>query len=252
MSLSIDHIVILVSDLETAQADYTALGFKVVPGGEHTGGATHNALIAFADGSYFELIAFKQPAPEHRWWRYNVLGEGLIDFALLPSTIESDVAAARQRGLAIEGPVAGGRLRPDGQEIKWQNATPATPDLPFMCGDVTPRNLRVPAGEAWQHPNDVKGVGAITVAVSNLEVSTAYYQALLGIEPQATNAPHGEGQRRVAFPLGSAFIILAEPVGDSWLTERLQQHGEGPCAITLLADNPVNLDATKTHGVRFN
>ncbi|MCW5883173.1 MAG: VOC family protein, partial [Anaerolineae bacterium] len=60
MLKGIDHIVILVHDLAQAQADYAALGFTVVPGGEHTGGATHNARVAFADGSYVELLAFKR------------------------------------------------------------------------------------------------------------------------------------------------------------------------------------------------
>src|SRR5690349_16737047 len=90
MSFTIDHVVILVQDLDTASADYTDLGFTVVPGGEHTGGATHNALIAFADGTYLELIAFKRPSPEHIWWRYAATGEGLIDAALLPTNIAED------------------------------------------------------------------------------------------------------------------------------------------------------------------
>src|ERR1041384_7550234 len=69
MIRAIDHIVILVNDLAAAIADYTALGFTVTPGGEHTGGATHNALVGFDDGVYFELIAFKEPSrqQDHRW-----------------------------------------------------------------------------------------------------------------------------------------------------------------------------------------
>ncbi len=66
MIKGIDHVVILVKDLAQATADYTELGFTVVPGGEHSDGASHNALIAFADGSYIELFAFKREAPEHR------------------------------------------------------------------------------------------------------------------------------------------------------------------------------------------
>ena len=58
MIQSIDHIVILVRNLEEAIADYTALGFTVTPGGVHADGATHNALVPFDDGSYLELIAF--------------------------------------------------------------------------------------------------------------------------------------------------------------------------------------------------
>ena len=73
----IDHIVILVSELESAIADYTALGFSVVRGGDHPG-VTHNALVAFADGTYLELIAFKQPDEGHHWWqRGQHRGEGL-------------------------------------------------------------------------------------------------------------------------------------------------------------------------------
>ncbi|MER3459556.1 MAG: hypothetical protein C4309_13850, partial [Chloroflexota bacterium] len=46
---ALDHIVILVRDLAKAIEDYTALGFTIIPGGEHQGGASHNALIAFAE-----------------------------------------------------------------------------------------------------------------------------------------------------------------------------------------------------------
>lgn len=57
MTLPLDHIVIAVQDLERSIADYTALGFNVLRGGEHPGRSTHNALVVFADGAYFELIA---------------------------------------------------------------------------------------------------------------------------------------------------------------------------------------------------
>lgn len=71
-------------DLTRASADYQRAGFTVTPGGEHTSGGTHNALLAFADGTYFELIAFKEPdRPQaHRWWSRHARVEGLIDFAL--------------------------------------------------------------------------------------------------------------------------------------------------------------------------
>ncbi|PMP81392.1 MAG: VOC family protein, partial [Roseiflexus castenholzii] len=62
MITCIDHIVILVRDLLAAIDDYTALGFTVTPGGVHADGATHNALVAFVDGGYLELIAFRREA----------------------------------------------------------------------------------------------------------------------------------------------------------------------------------------------
>ncbi len=45
--IGLDHVVIAVSDLERAIADYCALGFTVEPGGSHPGRTSHNALVAF-------------------------------------------------------------------------------------------------------------------------------------------------------------------------------------------------------------
>ncbi len=235
MIKSVDHVVILVNELAAAMADYAALGFTVVPGGEHTGGATHNALVAFADGSYLELIAFKRPAPEHRWWEYVATGEGLITFALLPTAIEEDIAAARQRGLALEGPQPGGRFRPDGQEIKWQNGTAQTHDLPFLCADVTPRALRVPDGPAWQHPNGVMGIASLTIVVADLNASIQRYQALLGLAPQP-DPPLAdlEATQTTAFVMGTTTIILAEAApGPGLLGGQIGIRGESPFALAL-------------------
>ena len=79
MPLSIDHIVIAVADLDAAVRDYTALGFTVLPGGEHPRGS-RNALVVFADGAYLEIIAFPRPLPEYRWWQVlDRAGPGLVD-----------------------------------------------------------------------------------------------------------------------------------------------------------------------------
>ena len=59
-----DHLVILVGELEDAIASYEELGFRVTPGGEHADGLTRNALVPFADGTYLELVAFIDPDDE--------------------------------------------------------------------------------------------------------------------------------------------------------------------------------------------
>lgn len=251
MIQSIDHIVILVDDLATAQADYERLGFSVVPGGEHTDGSTHNALVSFADGSYLELLAFKQAAPQHRWWRHTAAGQGLIDFALLPGAIAEDVAAARAAGLPLSGPHPGGRARPDGVRIEWQTAFAERPELPFLCGDVTPRDLRVPGAAAWGHANQAAGIATVTVAVNNLEASAAAYTALLGRQPSV------ELGRRT-FHLGDAAIILRalaadEPDGSD-LEQHLASRGEGIYALGLRGPAgraPLVFDRDLAHGVRM-
>ena len=70
--------------------------------GEHPGRSTHNALVVFADGAYFELIAWRAAAPEERWWQQlHQHGEGLVDFALLPTETGAVVAAAERHGIDV-------------------------------------------------------------------------------------------------------------------------------------------------------
>ena len=180
--MQLDHLVIAVHDLDRAMQQHRDLGYNVVVGGQHPGRLSHNALVVFADGSYFELIAWRGDAPVEAWWHIlQQQGEGLIDFALLPHDTAEVIADARARGLnSIQGPLDGGRKRPDGVELKWTTARQATRDLPFLCGDVTPRALRVPEGDLRQHPNGALGVARVQVSVQDLEVSIERYRQLLG------------------------------------------------------------------------
>lgn len=232
MLRGIDHIVILVDNLDQAIQNYTEAGFTVIPGGEHTGGATHNALVAFQDNSYLELIAFKRPDPDHRW---SGKQPGIVDFALLPGAIADDLAAARRRGVDYQGPLPGGRLRLDGQQVAWQLGLPPAPGLPFLCGDVTPRALRAPSGDAQQHANGALGIARVYVAVQDLVTSAAQYEALLGVLPDTGLSDEA---RHAVFPLGAAQIHLLEPLENpagqnSQLNTVLSTRGEGIYSLTL-------------------
>jgi len=247
---ALDHVVILIDDLDRSTTDYTALGFTVTPGGEHTGGATHNALIVFSDDSYLELIAFKRPAPSHRWWRHVHSGEGLIDFAVRSETITEDLERARARGASFEGPEAGGRQRPDGQWIRWQLAHPSTGDLPFVIEDVTPRSLRIPMGAARSHANGALGIAGLTVVVEDLDASIGRYRALLERGSDALPTP---GAAAAVFEVGGAMVTLAGPgFGASAFAARLAARGEGPRILSLRMAKragAVMFDLARAHGV---
>jgi catechol 2,3-dioxygenase-like lactoylglutathione lyase family enzyme len=214
--LALDHVVVVVRDLDRATAAYAATGFTVVPGGRHPGRNTRNALVVFEDGAYIELIAYDAPSPEERWWRVlEAHGEGLVDFALLPRDIAATVAAARARGLEGLEERPGGRARPDGVRIAWQSARPSTHDLPFLCADVTPRALRVPEGDVRRHANGAAGIAQVTVAVADLPQALARYRAYLG--PDAVEGDQVRLQ-------GARITLRAEPA---------RTRGEGPCAVQL-------------------
>ena len=242
----LDHVVIAVADLDQAIADYRKLGFTVYPGGTHHGGASHNALVVFADGSYFELIAYLKPSPDVRWWKVlSSAGEGIVDFALNPQDTVHDAAAARQRGLEIDGPVDGGRLRLDGVRLDWQIVRPRSTDLPFWCGDITPRNLRVPEGDMRKHDNGVTGLSRVVVAVADLAASKARYCALLGSEPRA--APDDAALATV----GDFVVDLLGP-NNGAARSALDRRGEGPIAVILHGRTSRHLTPALTHGARLS
>lgn len=245
--LPLDHIVIAVPDLAQARARYEALGFHVLAGGAHPGRTSHNALVVFTDGAYLELIAWRAPAPQERWWRtLQEHGEGLVDFALLPADTAQALAEAQARGLhTLHGPVEGGRVRPDGEELRWSTARHATPDLPFLCGDITPRRLRVPDGTAERsHPNGATGVAVLAVAVHDLRQSLARYRALLG--PGARiGTPRADpltGLETATVALQGATLTLQSPAAREpaglpgpgrALHARLAARGEGPVSFDI-------------------
>ncbi|MDT8839987.1 VOC family protein [Paraburkholderia fungorum] len=266
MSLSLDHIVIRVHDLTRTIEDFTALGFTVQQGGTHADGVTHNALIGFADGSYIELIAFLQAAPQRRWWNVGQRhGDGFVDYALLPSSVGAVIDAAHGRGLQYEGPQAGGRVRPDGARLEWQTGRPQTSDLPFLCGDITPRALRVAEGAVREHANGVRGVASLTVAVEDLKLSVQRYEALLGSEAVGARqvALPGLGAVSATVSIGDTSVVLLSPVHadaasvtaeGAALRRQLATRGEGVFGAALRGDGNAKarvLDRDHTHGAWF-
>jgi catechol 2,3-dioxygenase-like lactoylglutathione lyase family enzyme len=267
MPLALDHVVIAVTDRDAAAADYRWLGFQVLAGGAHPGRTSHNALVVFADGAYLELIAWRAPAPEERWYRtLRDHGEGLVDFALLPGDTAQALSEARARGLdTLTGPLDGARLRPDGAQLRWQTARHATPDLPFLCGDVTPRSLRVPEGDVRVHPNGAQGVAELAVAVHDLDATLARYRALLGAPEAEASRADEDGVRTARLALGGLRLVLRSPgpAADApdgpaaspalrSLRARLASRGEGPSALTLrcaVGAVPPQADPAATHGV---
>jgi hypothetical protein len=170
----LDHVVYVARDLAAAVDDHKRRGFTVTPGGEHAGGVTHNALVCFADGSYLELVAFRRPDPTHRWWRHATNG-GFADFAILSDDLAADLSALKD--LVVRETAEGGRTRPDGVSLRWRAAFLRAP-LPFLIEDLTPRDLRVPGGDAARHANGATGVATLVVAARDQRSVHESYERL--------------------------------------------------------------------------
>ncbi|KAJ3999686.1 glyoxalase-like domain-containing protein [Lentinula boryana] len=191
----LDHIIYLTppgSVNETAE-EFRKLGFNVLPGGQHADALTENSLIILGDGVYLELISFMKPvdayppdSPErlarenHPW---ALKAPGWIDYSFLGINSETvhifDIINSRAKEGGdddLYGPeIPGGRKRPDGQVVKWVITPPRRPaegierrlPLPFFCGDVTPRNLRVPTDPPAiiEHSCTAQGIASVRFEV---------------------------------------------------------------------------------------
>lgn len=259
MATGIDHIVIAVRDLAQATEDYQRAGFTVTPGGEHKGGVTHNALVTFADGAYFELIAFKNPdePQEHRWWARLATSEGLIDYALRTNDLAQEVVELRERGLDTEDPVDGGRFRPDGIRLDWQTLHfrgASSNALPFYCFDLTERHLRVPGGEASVHPNGITGVAGVTVVVNDIAATGPQFAALTGHDGDDVTAETEHAQEARRYAVGDVTITLVQPtVGASDLRTQLERRGDSLFSVALNAPEggDPSIPLGLSHGARL-
>lgn len=247
MASQIDHLVIIVRDLDMASEKASAAGFTVVPGGEHGSGLSHNALIAFQDGSYIELFAFLDPnAPTaNPWWTRLWDGGGLVDYALLSQDLAAETAAIQTRGVDFPEPWRLGRTRPDGERLEWHMATPERNGWPFLIQDETPRALRVPdETQDATHPNGAIGVAGVTIVVPDLEAARGDFAAITGSDPVDLPAPFPGVTHALQMPAGTErdqWFCLIEP--DMNLTDGtdeasiparyLTRYGAGPFAIAL-------------------
>jgi catechol 2,3-dioxygenase-like lactoylglutathione lyase family enzyme len=251
---SLDHLVIVVRDLAAAAKRYESLGFTVVPGGRHPVG-THNALIAFPDGAYLELIAFYEPSPLHKWWPALQQGGGLVDFCVQTDDLPADTVAFRRAGVEIDDPAPLSRIRPDGYRLRWVLSIPrggARGVAPFLIEDETPRDERVP--RQVRHDNGVTGIATVTVAVSDLTTVRGWYAAVLG---QAGHEVVRDdlAATGTAFTLGAHRLEIVTPrAATSPLQSWLGRRGPSPYAATLTTTAAARgpLDPALTEGARLS
>lgn len=99
---SLDHVVIVVNDLETASARFVRNGFRIKPGRLHANGLV-NRHVKFRDGSEIELMTVVGEPRDGMASDYAELlrgGEGGVYVALTVSGMAAPLRAATDVGLA--------------------------------------------------------------------------------------------------------------------------------------------------------
>jgi hypothetical protein len=233
--MRIDHVAFGWDDLDPVLAALEAVGLAHDYGGTHADGTTHMALTGFEDGSYLEYVA---PTPgtdsdDAGFWP-EALGAraGPAAWAVRVDDIVAEAKRAIEAGVAIEGPLHGGRDRPDGRRVEWDQLFERVDSsepwlLPFPITDRTPREWRV-------SPTDgvtaLSGIDTVVLGVDDVDEAVALFDRRYRIpSPVEVDTDAVDGTAAVVPGAPVAFV----EAGDG----RLASVGERPAAVLLRTDD---------------
>ena len=224
--LGLDHVIILVRDLDDADARMARLGFRPTPRGYHSAHmGTANATVMLRNGTYFETLTVLQETPANAETR-AVLAEREGPFGLALKTDDAHGAADEFEAAEI---AAGGALafvRPvelperDAGRAASRSPAPAPRRRPgaslFVCQHHTPDIVW--REDYLEQPNGATGLAEVIGIADDLAAIEDAYGVIFGDRVRAHGRPGHDRRRRrpITFLSPSAFVerfgALGEPV----------------------------------------
>lgn len=205
--VELDHVIVAVRDLGAAAARFERdYGLVSLEGGRHRGLGTGNRIVPLGR-SYVELMAVvdedEAQGSTLADWVSATCADGDRLGALCLRT--DDVASVAQR--LGTPPLAMGRVRPDGSELRWELAgleqTLADPSLPFFIQWHVPVD-ELPGATPAQHPSGASGIVWVEMGGDAQKLSERVGESL----PQLRAAGGGDGVRRVGIATPDGELVL--------------------------------------------
>ena len=200
----VDHLVYATLNLAAGiERVERLLGVKAVPGGQHPGAGTRNALIGLGELTYLEIIGpdpdQTKPAQPRRFGIDDLHAPRLVTWAAKGKDLEAIVKSAKSKGIDLGQVQSGSRRRPDGVLLSWRltvsPALNADGIVPFFIdwGETPHPAASLPKGCVLialraEHP-DAKRIRAELSALGlNLRVDAGSAPALIA----TIRTPHGD------------------------------------------------------------
>ncbi len=235
-SLGLDHLVVLVDNLDSAAATYEAFGFTVAPEMRHPFG-TANRLVTL-DGNFIELVGVVDP--DHLTGpgpliadRLATAGSGPFGVAIISNDAATDHELLQDRGLN-PGAIGDGKREvphPNGTTIEARFSTillpnpPGVPFIWFLAQQHVPEAVWI---SEWQsHRNGAAVMTAIQVYAEDPNSLLSFLTRLYG----AKAAQESPGSATVTTPRGRIEVLSKQAVRDRFgdmvapLTEQTQVVG---------------------------
>ena len=240
--LTVDHVVIAVSDLEDSAADFRSLGFTIKPGRLHPNGLL-NSHVKFVDGTSLELMSVAGEPTDPvaaAYAGFLQAGDGGA-FAAIEADPDRVIRVAHEVNLPAQltrsGPFAW-VIVDDSQYGPGGQRSPVF-FVSYLARSADADSLLV-------HDADVVGIGSV-----RLDATDALADMLVRLGARHCPADsEGEADSSVVVGLANAELVL--------LTKGAMRHRRKAVrdvtllgAPTTLVSQPVLLDETVTHGIRL-
>lgn len=163
ISLALDHVVVLVADLDAAGQAFEAAGFHVTPKTLHSAAMGTANRCVMLHGSYIEIMGIVAETDANTTWRELLSqGAGIRGIALGSRDIEASAAALASAGVGAEPVRHFSRLTAVG-ELSFSVARidpKSTPGLQcLVCQHHTAELLWLP--ETLVHPNGTARLASV-------------------------------------------------------------------------------------------
>lgn len=198
---SLDHVVLVVRDLDTAAAGFARAGFRLKPGRLHPNNLL-NRHVKFRDGSGIELMSVTDPpgdAMAQDYARLLEAGEGGVYVALRSSDLARVEQAAGALDLATVASASG-----EWRFVGFPAASPAAAIF-FSAGDGAVQD----AESVVTHAPDVTGLAEAWLE-GGTELS-ALLEQLGAVQCGQARTASGDVGVRLALARGSVVITPAQP-----------------------------------------
>lgn len=213
----LDHVGLVVADLDRAAAAFEALGFALTPLSMHSGALSPGGpVVALGTGNrcamlgtgYIELISpIDRARPCGVYPGFLERYEGIHVLAFATAEPEALAEALRRRGVPLDGlyPLRRRLEGPDGPaEARFTILRLAPDHMPegriIAVRHETPELLWQPG--TTRQPNGAHALSFVAITVADLGADSARYRDLLGVEPVV-----GAGSAAFTLPQGRLLLV---------------------------------------------
>jgi hypothetical protein len=246
LRLELDHVGVVISDLERGRRDYSRLGFNLTPRSDHSGARVAGGPVepwgsgnhcAMLRNGYLEVMGITDPRKYSSALDMVAKYEGLHIIALGCASADETYAAIRARGGQVEAPHALERdaaFGPDGRETRrasFRNMyvdRARVTEARFIIIEHCTRDV------LWQphllaHPNGALAMRDAFLCVPDPQATAAKFSPLFGADWRE----HEPGCLKLALARG-ALWLMTEAVWRQW----------APDAAVPMRGSPVGFGVT--------